>query len=282
MELKKCALCNKYLPISNFYVNRPLSKKYGSPKYRTRCKKCGTASNIFYRTNPTRATLFIPIDGENWLPVVGYEGLYEVSDLGRIVSFFHKEKRLLHPWKSHGYRRVTLVKNGIEKSTAVHILEGTSFLPNPENKPTVNHKNGIRDDNRLVNLEWATMPEQQDHAIATGLRKIILRAGEMYNSSVTNEQALEIFNSILPPNELSKIYNISIPVVKGIKCGARYSSITGKKFTPIRRAYTDEQVLAIFNSPLSPIEASLEYGVSINIVRNIRYGKIKSDLTGKI
>ena len=106
---------------------------------------------------------------EVWRPVVGYEGLYEVSSLGNVRSLpnnRHKEPLLLTQavhWK--GYLRVALRKKGERKYKRVHRLVAEAFIPNPENKPTVNHKDGQRSNNCLDNLEWATMSENKHHSI---------------------------------------------------------------------------------------------------------------------
>jgi len=69
------------------------------------------------------------------------------------------------------YRRVPLCENGKPRQTSVHILVAKAFIPNPNNKPYVNHINGIRYDNRVENLEWCTAKENIRHAWDTGLCK---------------------------------------------------------------------------------------------------------------
>jgi hypothetical protein len=101
---------------------------------------------------------------EIWKPVVGYEELYEVSNLGTVKSLkrkFVKEDKILKPWtRKDGYLRVALCKNGIRTLCYVHRLVGLAFLELDGEKPTINHKNRIRNDNRLENLEWANHVEQ--------------------------------------------------------------------------------------------------------------------------
>ena len=103
---------------------------------------------------------------EKWKPVVGYEGLYEVSSLGRVRSLSrsiqgHKgyyviPSRILKGFYAYGYRYVELRKGGKLKSYRVHRLVAEAFLPNPNKYPIINHKNEIRDDNRVDNIEWCT------------------------------------------------------------------------------------------------------------------------------
>ena len=112
---------------------------------------------------------------EIWKPVVGWEGLYEVSNLGNVKSLnrfvntnknyqlFVKE-RILKQTSSNSYMRVQLNKNGKGISCLVHRLVAEAFLNNYNMCLQVNHKNGIKNDNRVKNLEMVTAKENQIHS----------------------------------------------------------------------------------------------------------------------
>ena len=119
---------------------------------------------------------------ENWKSVKNYEGLYEVSDLGRVRSLERKFDRM-HPkiagvfqqmtYKSNlvkfhltskGYCRIGIYKDGVKRNHLVHRLVADAFLDNTDNKEQVNHKNGVKCDNSLSNLEWCTNIENREHS----------------------------------------------------------------------------------------------------------------------
>ena len=120
-----------------------------------------------------------------------------VKSMSRIVNYTNGGKRplessILKPgYNLQGYPIVTLINNKKRKTRAIHRLVIMAFIPNPENKPMTNHKNGIKTDNYVENLEWATAKENVIHAVRTGLNKA--KQGEYhYNSTITNKDVLKI------------------------------------------------------------------------------------------
>ena len=122
-----------------------------------------------------------------WKAVEGYEGYYEVSDTGLVRSLdreiisrdgvaYHRQGGLMKQTKSKGrngdgYFVVNLRKHHTSYVAGVHTLVAKAFIPNHDNLPTVNHKDGDKENNCVSNLEWATYSENNTHALQTGLRK---------------------------------------------------------------------------------------------------------------
>ena len=92
---------------------------------------------------------------EIWCPIKGYEGLYEVSDKGRVKSIGYGKEKILKPFRNkYGYLQIGLRKNREQKWYLVHRLVAQTFIPNPDNLPQVNHKDEDKENNSVHNLEW--------------------------------------------------------------------------------------------------------------------------------
>lgn len=91
---------------------------------------------------------------ETWKDIEEYEGLYQVSNMGRVKSV--RRNIILRPSIRNGYKRVTLYTNNIPKRYSIHRLVAMAFIPNPDNLPQVNHKDENRTNNCISNLEWCT------------------------------------------------------------------------------------------------------------------------------
>jgi len=123
---------------------------------------------------------------EIWKDIIGYEGMYQISNLGNVKSLDriiwnghvnHLHKGRLMKLKGNEYKDVLLCKQGKIKKWFIHRLLAIHFIPNIDNKPQVNHKNGIKYDNRLDNLEWATSKENNRHAWDNGFQIAYDRSG---------------------------------------------------------------------------------------------------------
>jgi hypothetical protein len=158
---------------------------------------------------------------EIWKDIIGYFGLYQISNLGNIKSleryrynnlkYLQKEKHLSLIKNVYGYLQVNLCKYGKIKIFKVHRLVACAFISNPENKPEINHKNGIKIDNRVENLEWCTRSENEIHSYENGFQN---QKGEKNNNvKLTQIQVNQIRSKYIPYKyssfKLADEYNIS-------------------------------------------------------------------------
>lgn len=106
---------------------------------------------------------------EEWKEVIGYSG-YHVSNYGRVKSFLRKNPKILSGNMSFGYFQVKLTGENGFYNAGIHRIEGIAFLGNPPSeKHQINHKNGFKTDNFILNFEWVTNSENQKHAYRLGM-----------------------------------------------------------------------------------------------------------------
>lgn len=162
---------------------------------------------------------------EIWKPVYGFQN-YLISSTGRVKSLpikrhfgryiqTRKEKYLYLHKEANGYIRVVLCRQGLCLHFGVHRLVAAAFIPNPLNKPTVNHKNGIKHDNRVENLEWATRYEQMAHADNNGLRNV--KGESCCNAKLTDNDVINIRESSESAAEIAVKYNLHSCTVRRIR-----------------------------------------------------------------
>lgn len=182
---------------------------------------------------------------EEWKPIWGFEGYYDVSNLGRVrsvsrlVDYGRVGKRylvskILKPYKTtKGYWAIKLCKNGCVFAFSVHVLVAECFVPNTELKDTVNHKDGMKTNNIFTNLEWMTYGENNQHSFDTLLKtpsvKHIVYCVNMDSITfgVLEMQKLLIRRGYVDANAS----DISYAMHKGIKhSGLTFKSITVKEY----------------------------------------------------
>lgn len=149
---------------------------------------------------------------EIWKDVLGYEGKYEVSTLGNVRRNGKLLKQLTNRQRGD-YKIVGLCG----KKHKVHRLVGITFIANTENKPEINHINGLKWDNRIENLEWVTRKENVQHAVKTGLMGgKELKLNQKFSSDIINEIKKLIDNKI-KYRIISEKYNVSTGYITQLK-----------------------------------------------------------------
>lgn len=174
---------------------------------------------------------------EVWSPIRNYEGYYEISNKGRVKSikrivetkngkYSVKGKILSIGVDTKGYNHVILTKCGKSHARRIHQLIAQSFIPNPLHLLYVNHKNGIKTDNRVENLEWCTVRQNNLHALNNGLNFNFTETHGM--SKLTNNDVIEIRKLIkykIKLKDIAKIFNIHKNTISSIKTGRTWKRL---------------------------------------------------------
>lgn len=192
------------------------------------CTKAYTALMKFYPLTIDN------LDGEEWRDISGYEGLYQISSFGRVKSTNRRKTHILKPvLASNGYLHFCLSKGGVHNPSYVARLVAKAFIPNPDNKPQVNHIDGHPLNNFVGNLEWATQSENQRHAYATGLQ-VAPQGEKRLNAKLTNADVEYVRAN--PDNltrvQLAKKFNVSKTIIRNVMLGETYKLADGEIHQP--------------------------------------------------
>lgn len=153
-------------------------------------------------------------------------GHYVVTEDGRVYSDYYGDWRELRQDTLRGYKKVGLIVNGRQKRFQVHRLVAACYIPNPDNNPEVNHKDGNPANNHVDNLERCTPKENTSHAIANGRSDLTRTQGSKHGmSKLTDEEASYIKHEIASIPALALRFGVSHQTVRDIKTGKRWKHV---------------------------------------------------------
>lgn len=180
-----------------------------------------------------------------WKDIAGYEGLYQISSTGEVkrVERYYTQlngltgkvntkllsEMIMKPFEDEdGYLRISLIKENSRKKHFVHRLVAINFIPNPENKPEVNHKEGNKKDNRVEMIEWNTTSENQIHAIVNKL--YVTAKGETAGQAKLKEVQVREIHKLWKSGEvtqeyLSNMFGVASSAISRIVNGVRWRHV---------------------------------------------------------
>lgn len=178
------------------------------------------------------------LPNEVWVDIDGYENFYQVSSMGRVRSLDRvvmcgiKTQTLYQKIRkqsldSDGYCVINLFRDGKAKRHKVHRIVGNHFIYNTKNKPHINHKKGIKTDNRVTELEWATVSENNKHSFNIGL-KCGKKGESHWNSKLDKFKVLKIRAFLqlgLPISKIGSMFDVSPATIRDISIGTTWKHI---------------------------------------------------------
>ena len=216
------------------------------------------------------------LEGEEWKPVLGYED-YHVSTYGRVKSFKRKEPYIMKPLiNTHGYLYVMLWKNSDSKIFTIHRIVALTFIKNCNNLPVIDHRYGMRLDNFVENLRWASYAENTTFAFEQGLMHSA-QGEKRTDAKLTNAQAFYIRENPdkMLGTELAAKFSISETTVHAIQTGKSYKVAGGLSRAPVSKKIPNElreQIRREYikdSKEFNSYSLGKKYGVSKTTILNI-------------
>ena len=218
---------------------------------------------------------------EDWKDIEGFED-YTIDEKGNIYSK-RKRKYLKQTINKFGYCQVTLQKDKYKKMFSVHRLVAQAFIPNPKNKPQVNHIDSNRQNNNVKNLEWVTAKENKKHALDNNLlkpRKCEENGRTAYTNDMINDVCRLLEESNLTIKEISEKTNVGVDTIYGIRSKNIWNDISKnykihKDLIP-PSVYKKEQIILVcelLEKGYSQTDIQKKTGVKLTTISNIKNKK---------
>ena len=212
---------------------------------------------------------------------------YLVSNHGKVFS--KSTKRILAPTKNKEYPQVKISASNREYTRKIHRLIAEAFIPNPDNKPEINHKDGNRGNNELTNLEWVTHSENVKHAYDTGLTKI--RHGINASNSKYNDEQIHEVCKLLEEDKGNRYIvsktGVGDSAISNIKNGRQWTHISSQYdlSKPRKRILYDEDTIHKVCKALEEdknkryTEIAKALNVHTHLVKDIKYRNTRKDIS---